>query len=80
MMDGQSQRPEYRAFLEAKVRLDRNSGFEVDPAEVNPRLKELTRAIVPYAVWYLKRAEAEAAIPSLFDLDEPDQANDVAAE
>ena len=32
------------------------------------------------AVWYMKRAEAEAAIPSLFDLDEPDQANDVAAE
>ena len=56
MMDGQSQRPEYRAFLEAKVRLDRNSGFEVDPAEVNPRLKELTRAIVPWALRGGRRA------------------------
>ena len=55
-MDGQSQRPEYRSFLEAKVRLDRNSGFEVDPAEVNPRLKELTRAIVPWALRGGRRA------------------------
>lgn len=55
-MDGEGPRPEYRAFLEAKVRLDRNSGFEVDPAEVNPRLKELTRAIVPWALRGGRRA------------------------
>jgi len=39
----------YQSFLEAKVRLAPKAGFDVDPATVNPLLKPMTRAIVPWA-------------------------------
>lgn len=41
---------DYRAFLEAKVRLDRGCGFEVDPAEINPLLKPHVRLGVQWAL------------------------------
>src|SRR3990167_2905178 len=39
---------QYRQFLEAKVKLDAGSGFEVDPAEITPALKPFTRLIVQW--------------------------------
>ena len=47
---------DYRQFLEAKVRLDRSNGFEVDPAEVNPQLPGFTQAIVRWALKGGRRA------------------------
>lgn len=41
--------PDYQAFLEAKVPAAEALGFEVDPAAINPLLKDMTRAIVPWA-------------------------------
>ncbi|HWY14412.1 MAG TPA: DNA methyltransferase [Rhizomicrobium sp.] len=47
----------YRAFLRAKVRLAESDGFEVDPREVNPALKDFVReAIVPWAARGGRRA------------------------
>ena len=40
---------DYRAFLEAKKPAAPALGFEVDPAEVNPALKDFVRAIVAWA-------------------------------
>jgi len=40
---------DYRQFIEAKVRIAPSLGFEVDPETVNPLLKSMTRAIVPWA-------------------------------
>lgn len=37
----------YRQFLEGKIKVAPVRGFEVDPAEVNPDLKDFVRAIVP---------------------------------
>lgn len=42
-------RPSYSEFLAAKVRLAERAGFDIDPAGVNPLLKPMTRAIVPWA-------------------------------
>lgn len=42
-------KPDYRQFLESKIRLAPSLGFEVDPAEVNPALKDFVRAIIPWA-------------------------------
>lgn len=39
----------YQQFLEAKAAPAPSLGFEVDPATVNPLLKPMTRAIVPWA-------------------------------
>ncbi|WP_428673679.1 DNA methyltransferase [Reyranella sp.] len=50
-MDGGAPLPHYEAFLQQKVRLDRSSGFEVDPGEMNPCLADFTRAMVG---WMLK--------------------------
>jgi hypothetical protein len=55
-MDSLSAVPEYGDFLEAKVRLDRSSGFEVDPAEINPQLADFTRAMVAWALKGGRRA------------------------
>ncbi|NMG39834.1 DNA methylase N-4 [Chelativorans sp. ZYF759] len=41
--------PAYADFLKAKAKLAPQAGFEVDPGGVNPLLKEMTRAIVPWA-------------------------------
>ena len=41
--------PDYASFLKAKVRVAPSLGFEVDPATVNPLLKPMTQAIVPWA-------------------------------
>ena len=41
--------PDYQDFLRAKVRVARQSGFAVSPDRVNPLLKPMTRAIVPWA-------------------------------
>ncbi|MER9182968.1 DNA methyltransferase [Mesorhizobium sp. M0767] len=41
--------PDYAEFLKAKVRLAPALGFDVDPATVNPLLKPMTQAIVPWA-------------------------------
>ncbi|TPN16215.1 site-specific DNA-methyltransferase [Mesorhizobium sp. B2-1-3] len=41
--------PDYSEFLKAKVRVAPSLGFEVDPASVNPLLKPMTQAIVPWA-------------------------------
>lgn len=40
---------DYQSFLEAKVPAARALGFEVDPASINPVLKPMTQAIVPWA-------------------------------
>lgn len=47
---------EYRAFLEAKVRLDHACGFEVEASELNPALKDHTRAGVKWALQGGRRA------------------------
>ena len=47
---------DYRGFLEAKVKLDHACGFEVDPAELNPALKDHTRAMVRWALAGGRRA------------------------
>lgn len=47
---------DYRCFLEAKVRLDQGCGFEVDPRDLNPALKDHTRAIVRWALLGGRRA------------------------
>lgn len=47
---------DYRAFLEGKFRFQSSSGFEIDPARVNPTLKEHIRAIVPWAIKGGRRA------------------------
>jgi hypothetical protein len=39
----------YQQFIEAKAAVAPALGFEVDPATVNPLLKPMTRAIVPWA-------------------------------
>lgn len=39
----------YREFLRAKVRLAPRHGFDVDPREVNPALKDFVQAIVLWA-------------------------------
>lgn len=55
---------DYRAFLEAKTPPVVASGIEIDPAEVNPNLKDFVReAVVP---WALRRGRA--AIFSSFGL------------
>jgi hypothetical protein len=46
----------YADFLGAKVRLDRSSGFAVDPAEMNPALADFTRAMVAWALKGGRRA------------------------
>ncbi|GGC90581.1 DNA methyltransferase [Chelatococcus reniformis] len=40
---------DYRSFLDAKKKVAPALGFEVDPATINPLLKPMTRAIVPWA-------------------------------
>ena len=39
----------YQQFLAGKVRVAPSLGFEGDPATVNPLLKPMTQAIVPWA-------------------------------
>ena len=40
----------YRDFLEAKIRIERGSGFQVDQSEINPRLKPHQRDITQWAL------------------------------
>lgn len=47
---------DYRAFLEQKVKLDHACGFDVDPRELNPALKDHTRAMVRWALLGGRRA------------------------
>lgn len=47
---------EYRAFLEAKVKFDQGSGFEISIGETNPALKDFTRAIVAWMLLGGRRA------------------------
>lgn len=47
---------EYRSFLEAKFKFEQSTGFEIDPARVNPALKDHIRAIVPWAIKGGRRA------------------------
>lgn len=46
----------YRAFLAAKAVAAPSAGFEVDPQEVNPALKDFVRAIVPWLATGGRRA------------------------
>ena len=46
----------YSDFLAAKVPAAQHQGFEIDPESVNPLLKPMTRAIVPWAVKGGRRA------------------------
>ncbi|WP_309491394.1 DNA methyltransferase [Trinickia mobilis] len=48
--------PDYRAFLEAKVRMAHFDGFDVSPEEINPNLKPHTRDIVRWALQGGRRA------------------------
>lgn len=41
--------PDYQAFLDAKVKVAPSLGFDVDPDDINPLLKPMTRAIVRWA-------------------------------
>jgi len=47
---------EYRQFLEAKIKFDEGCGFDVAPAEINPRLKDFNKAIVQWAAHGGRRA------------------------
>lgn len=47
---------DYRAFIEAKVAQAAVHGFDVDPREINPALKDLTRAMVRWALAGGRRA------------------------
>lgn len=47
---------DYRAFLEQKVKFDNAVGFDVDPGELNPALKDHTRAMVRWALLGGRRA------------------------
>jgi hypothetical protein len=47
---------DYRAFIEAKVAQAKVVGFEVDPREMNPALKDHTRAMVRWALAGGRRA------------------------
>ena len=47
---------DYRAFLEAKVKLEHACGFEVEDRELNPALKDHTRAMVRWALHGGRRA------------------------
>lgn len=47
---------DYRVFLEQKVKLDHACGFEVDEREMNPALKDHTRAMVQWALHGGRRA------------------------
>jgi DNA modification methylase len=47
---------DYRAFLEQKVKLDHACGFDVDEREMNPALKDHTRAMVQWALHGGRRA------------------------
>ena len=47
---------DYRAFLEAKVKLEHACGFEVDPAEINPALKPHVKLGVQWACHGGRRA------------------------
>lgn len=49
-------RSDYQTFLEGKIKHAPSSGFEIDPAIVNPRLKEHIRAIVPWGIKGGRRA------------------------
>lgn len=46
----------YQEFLEQKVKLAVNQGFEIDPADINPALKPHIRAIVPWMLQGGRRA------------------------
>lgn len=46
----------YRSFLEGKITAAPTAGFEIDPAIVNPRLKDHIRAIVPWGIKGGRRA------------------------
>jgi hypothetical protein len=46
----------YRQFLESKVRLEEQRGFDVDPAEINPALKPHVRVGVQWALRGGRRA------------------------
>lgn len=46
----------YRAFIESKIKFDQGSGHEVDPALINPRLKDFTRASVQWLLRGGRRA------------------------
>lgn len=41
--------PDYEDFIRAKAKVAPRAGFEVSAVAVNPKLKEMTRAIVPWA-------------------------------
>jgi DNA modification methylase len=47
---------EYREFLEEKVKFDNAVGFDVEPQELNPALKDHTRAMVRWALKGGRRA------------------------
>ena len=46
----------YTDFLKAKIKFDQGSGHEVDPALINPRLKDFTRASVQWLLRGGRRA------------------------
>jgi hypothetical protein len=48
--------PDYRAFLESKVRFTQYHGFDVDPADLNPALKPFTHDVVRWAAKGGRRA------------------------
>lgn len=48
--------PDYQAFLDAKVKVAPQRGFHVDPESINPLLKPMTKAIVPWACQGGRRA------------------------
>jgi hypothetical protein len=47
---------EYQRFLENKIKLAVETGFAIDPAEINPALRPHCRAIVPWALAGGRRA------------------------
>ena len=55
----------YREFLQTKVELAKESGFEVNPEEINPALKPHQRDAVAWALKGGKRAFCRYPCPSL---------------
>lgn len=54
----------YQEFLQSKIDIAEETGFGVDPAEVNPALKPHQ---LRDGVGYLQSADNQVGMPTLFD-------------
>lgn len=92
----QNQEQKYTDFLRQKIRMANFAGFDLQPQDVNPILFPHQRDIVRWAVrgggselnpgyfmdqvHYLRAAERQVSMPTLFDLEAMDADQPVQAE